>query len=89
MPGGHDTTNEVRNIMSFVLYTQILKQSVLKPASPGMTLNQLCDAFGETWGHFPDAGAFSPEPPKSAYLGGGGWCRHCIGEMSIIDVYFC
>ena len=54
-----------------------------------MTLNQLCDAFGETWGHFPDAGAFSPEPPKSAYLGGGGWCRHCIGEMSIIDVYFC
>ena len=33
-------------------------------------LNQLGDAFGETWGHFPDAGAFSPEPPKSAYFGG-------------------
>ena len=26
-------------------------------------LNQLCDAFGETWGHFPDAGAFSPRAP--------------------------
>ena len=38
MPGGHDTTIEVSNIMSFVLYTQILKQSVLKPASPGITL---------------------------------------------------
>ena len=38
MPGGHDTTIEVSNIMSFVLYTQILKQSVLKPASPGTTL---------------------------------------------------
>ena len=25
--------------MSFVLYTQILKQSVLKPASPGITLS--------------------------------------------------
>ena len=37
MPGGHDTTIEVSNIMSFVLYTQILKQSVLKPASPGIT----------------------------------------------------
>ena len=30
-----------RNIMSFVLYTQILKQSVLKPASPGITLKAL------------------------------------------------
>ena len=39
MPEGHDTTIEVRNIMSFVLYTQILKQSVLKPASPGITLS--------------------------------------------------
>ena len=39
MPGGYDTTIEVSNIMSFVLYTQILKQSVLKPASPGITLN--------------------------------------------------
>ena len=39
MPEGHDTTIEVCNIMSFVLYTQILKQSVLKPASPGITLN--------------------------------------------------
>ena len=38
MPEGHDTTIEVSNIMSFVLYTQILKQSVLKPASPGITL---------------------------------------------------
>ena len=19
----------------------------------------------------------------------GGWCRHCIGEMNILDVYFC
>ena len=35
---GHDTIIEVSNIMSFVLYTQILKQSVLKPASPGITL---------------------------------------------------
>ena len=41
MPGGHDTTIEVSNIMSFVLYTQILKQSVLKPASPGITLKYL------------------------------------------------
>ena len=41
MPGGHDTTIEVSNIMSFVLYTQILKQSVLKPASPGITLNDI------------------------------------------------
>ena len=39
MPEGHDTTIEVSNIMSFVLYTQILKQSVLKPASPGITLS--------------------------------------------------
>ena len=38
MPEGHDTNFEVSNIMSFVLYTQILKQSVLKPASPGITL---------------------------------------------------
>ena len=41
MPEGHDTTIEVSNIMSFVLYTQILKQSVLKPASPGITLIHL------------------------------------------------
>ena len=41
MPEGHNATTciEVCNIMSFVLYTQILKQSVLKPASPGITLN--------------------------------------------------
>ena len=39
MPEGHDTVIEVSNIMSFVLYTQILKQSVLKPASPGITLS--------------------------------------------------
>ena len=38
MPEGHDTIIEVSNIMSFVLYAQILKQSVLKPASPGITL---------------------------------------------------
>ena len=38
MPEGHDTIIEVSNIMSFVLYTQILKQSVLKPACPGITL---------------------------------------------------
>ena len=38
MPEGHDTTIKVSNIMSFVLDTQILKQSVLKPASPGITL---------------------------------------------------
>ena len=38
MPEGHDTIIEVSNIMSFVLYTQILMQSVLKPASPGITL---------------------------------------------------
>ena len=41
MPEGHDTIIEVCNIMSFVLYTQILKQSVLKHASPGITLNNL------------------------------------------------
>ena len=41
MPGGHNTTIEVSNIMSFVLYTQILKKSVLKPASPGITLTVL------------------------------------------------
>ena len=40
MPGGHYTTIEVSNIMSFVLYTQILKQSVIKPASPGITLKE-------------------------------------------------
>ena len=40
MPEGHDAAIEVYNIMSFVLYTQILKQSVLKPASPGITLNK-------------------------------------------------
>ena len=39
MPEGHDTTIEVSNSMSFVLYTQILKQPVLEPASPGITLN--------------------------------------------------
>ena len=38
MPEGDDATIGVCNIMSFVLYTQILKQSVLKPASPGITL---------------------------------------------------
>ena len=43
MPEGHDATIEVCNIMSFVLYTQILKQSVLKPASPGITLNEHLD----------------------------------------------
>ena len=47
MPEGHDTTIEISNIMSFVLYTQILKQSVLKPASPGITLNnQKLDKIG-------------------------------------------
>ena len=30
-------------------------------------LDQLCDAFRETWDHFPDAGGFSPEPPKRAH----------------------
>ena len=44
MPEGHDATIEVCNIMFFVLYTQILKQSVLKPASPGITLNRLSTA---------------------------------------------
>ena len=52
MPEGHDATIEVCNIMSFVLYTQILKQSVLKPASPGITLNyfvrlRITDAWWE------------------------------------------
>ena len=40
MPEGHDTTIEVSNIMSFVLYTQILKQSVLKP-DPRNYLNEV------------------------------------------------
>ena len=40
MPEGHDTIIEVSNIMSFVLYTQILKQSVLKHTSPGITLSR-------------------------------------------------
>ena len=31
--------------MSFVLYTQILKQSVLKPASPGITLRSLVQSL--------------------------------------------
>ena len=48
MPGGHDTTIEVSNIMSFVLYTQILKQSVLKPASPGITLKHEFGKRGAT-----------------------------------------
>ena len=48
MPEGHDTIIEVSNIMSFVLYTQILKQSVLKPASPGITLN-IAQIFGITY----------------------------------------
>ena len=39
MPEGHNATIEVCNITSFVLYTQILKQSVLKPTSPGITLS--------------------------------------------------
>ena len=41
MPEGHDTTIEVSNIMYFVLYTQILKQFVLNPASPGITLIEI------------------------------------------------
>ena len=41
MPEGYDTTIDVSKIMSFELYTQILKQSVLKPASPGITLNPI------------------------------------------------
>ena len=48
MPEGHDATIEVCNIMSFVLYTQILKQSVLKPASPGITLNWVIWALTPT-----------------------------------------
>ena len=48
MPEGHDTTIKVSNIMSFVLYTQILKQSVLKPASPGITLN-ICIQVGRNF----------------------------------------
>ena len=43
MPEGHDTTIEISNMMSFVLYTQILKQSVLKPASQGITLRLFCE----------------------------------------------
>ena len=46
MPEGHDATTEVSNIMSFVLYTQILKQSVLKPASPGITLSSMARKTG-------------------------------------------
>ena len=39
-PEGHDTTIEVCNIISFVLYAQILKQSVRKPAAQELiTLN--------------------------------------------------
>ena len=38
-PEGYDTKIEVSNIAFIVLYTQILKQSVLKPASPGIPLN--------------------------------------------------
>ena len=45
MPEGHETIIEVSNIMSFVLYTQILKQSVLKPASPGITLKKENNVF--------------------------------------------
>ena len=45
MPEGHDTTIEVCNIMSFVLDTQILKQSVLKPASPWITLKIQSQTF--------------------------------------------
>ena len=47
MPEGHDATIEVCNIMSFVLYTQILKQSVLKPASPGITLIGTCQKLSK------------------------------------------
>ena len=39
MPEGHDTTFEVCNIISVVLYTQVLKRSVLKPASPEITIS--------------------------------------------------
>ena len=45
MPEGHNATIEVCNIMSFVLYTQILKQSVLKPAFPGITLKLIIHFF--------------------------------------------
>ena len=44
-PEEHDTTIEVYNIISFVLYTKILKQSVLKPASPGITLITIFSHF--------------------------------------------
>ena len=47
MPEGHDTTIEVCNIMSFVLDTQILKQSVLKPASRGITLSNRLGNYAE------------------------------------------
>ena len=47
MPEGLDTTIEVCNIMSFVLYTQNLKQSVLKPASPGITLIQIAYLYNQ------------------------------------------
>ena len=40
-PEGHVTRIEVCNIISFVQYTQSLKQSVLKPASAGITLKRL------------------------------------------------
>ena len=56
MPEGHDTIIEVSNFMSFVLYTQILKQSVLKPASPGITLN----SANETWS-LPGGTIYFPE----------------------------
>ena len=49
MPEGHDTIIEVSNIMSFELYTQILKQSVLKPASPGITLNHNYTCIKFSW----------------------------------------
>ena len=49
MPEGHDATIEVCNIMSFVLYTQILKQFVLKPASPGITLKREQKAEHMSW----------------------------------------
>ena len=58
MPEGHDTTIKVSNIMSFVLYTQILKQSVLKPASPGITLiiKVISHNFDNRWYHFEKLG---------------------------------
>ena len=46
MPEGHDATIEVCNFMSFMLYTQILKQCVLKPASPGITLIEFIKIHG-------------------------------------------